>query len=474
MLRAFTTQENAGESFNATVTTRLANERWKPSPTWYATYGQTYLASLLNGSTVDAAHTLARSQSDIGRPAAGSDQFKQIFDAVRKVPISKGGGLFVDKSDLYQVEGQYNLTKALNNVAEVLVGGNFKRYVLNSEGTLFADTAGRIGINEMGGYVQVAKQIIDRVKLTVSGRYDKNQNFKGKFTPRATAVIKVAPNNNIRVSYQSAYRFPSTQQQWINLAVGSNTRLIGGVGGFINYFDLKNPSNPTFTVQSVLGGSPVAYGFPELKPESMNSIELGYKGLLAKGKVLVDAYVYSGVYKDFNSRIQVVKSATGSPAGLSNRANWLVYSVPSNNVGDVTSFGFGLGIDYRLPHNFTIGTNISSDEISEIPVGFTANFNSPKYRFNGNITNTGFGKKKRLGASIQYKWQDAFMYESDFVNSALPAVQLLDIQFSYKIPKTKSMIKVGGNNVLNQYYYNAAGNSQVGGLYYVSFGYNVY
>jgi hypothetical protein len=30
-LRAFTTQENAGESFNATVTTRLTNEAWKPS-----------------------------------------------------------------------------------------------------------------------------------------------------------------------------------------------------------------------------------------------------------------------------------------------------------------------------------------------------------------------------------------------------------------------------------------------------------
>jgi hypothetical protein len=33
---------------------------------------------------------------------------------------------------------------------------------------------------------------------------------------------------------------------------------------------------------------------------------------------------------------------------------------------------------------------------------------------------------------------------------------------------------LGANNLLNQYYVNAAANSMVGGLYYVSFGYNVF
>jgi len=53
-------------------------------------------------------------------------------------------------------------------------------------------------------------------------------------------------------------------------------------------------------------------------------------------------------------------------------------------------------------------------------------------------------------------------------------VQTVDAQFSYKLPKSKSILKIGANNLLNQYYYNAVGNSYVGGLYYVSFGYNIY
>ena len=76
----------------------------------------------------------------------------------------------------------------------------YKRYVLNSEGTLFADSAGTIGINEYGAYVQATKNLFDNfLKLTVSGRYDKNQNFKGRFTPRVTALIRIAENNNIRL-----------------------------------------------------------------------------------------------------------------------------------------------------------------------------------------------------------------------------------------------------------------------------------
>ncbi len=106
-LRGYTTQENAGESFNATVTTQFTNEAWKPSggaTGWYAQYGQAYLAAKLAGAQDFDAHTLARATADVGRPAANSTQFKQLFNRVRLVPISSGGGLFVDKTDLYNID----------------------------------------------------------------------------------------------------------------------------------------------------------------------------------------------------------------------------------------------------------------------------------------------------------------------------------------------------------------------------------
>jgi outer membrane receptor for ferrienterochelin and colicin len=292
LLRAYTTQENAGQSFNATVTTRLLNEAWKPSQTWYTQYATTYLNAVSSGRPDFEAHTLARAAADVGMPAAGSDQFKTLFNRVRSIPIKNGGGLFVDKTNLYNVEGQLNLSDYTSKIADIIIGGNFKRYVLNSEGTLFADTSGKINIDEYGGYIQASRQIVDRVKLTVSGRYDKNSNFDGRFTPRATALFKVAENKNIRVSYQTAYRFPSTQQQYIDLKVGAGTRLIGGNELFVNKYNLTG--NPSYYYTSLQAGTPQQVTNFNFKPESVSTYELGYKGLHMNDRMLIDVYGYYG------------------------------------------------------------------------------------------------------------------------------------------------------------------------------------
>jgi hypothetical protein len=121
-----------------------------------------------------------------------------------------------------------------------------------------------------------------------------------------------------------------------------------------------------------------------------------------------------------------------------------------------------------------VGGNLSSDELKDVPAGFKTYFSTPKYRANINFGNNGFLYKKRVGFNVVYRWQDAFYYESDFANGNVNAVHTLDAQISYKIPAGKSIIKIGANNLLNEYYTNGMGNSVIGGLYYVSFGYNVF
>lgn len=472
-LRAYTTQENAGESFNATVTTRLANEAWKASPGatgWFAQYGQAFLSSKLAGQSDYDAHQAARAVADVGRPEAGSAEWKRIFDSVRAKPISQGGGLFVDKTDLYNYEGQYNFSEMFNNVVDFLVGGNFKKYVLNSEGTLFADSTGTIPINEYGGYAQLSKQL-GIVRLTLGGRYDKNQNFEGRFTPRATAVFTVAKNNNIRVSYQTAYRFPSTQQQWINLNVGGNTRLIGGQEQFWDFYNFR--SNKVYYLNDLRQGTAKEYDYVKYKPETVSSFELGYKGLLADDRLMIDIYGYYGMYKDFITRTLLVQNRTSAAISQADTLNGNIFSVPTNIREGVKTYGFGIGLDYRLPSNFVIAANLSSDVLSDVPVGFVSFFNAPKYRFNASFGNTGFGNQNRMSFNIAYRWQDSFYYNGDFANGRVPKINTLDAQISYKLPAAKSVIKLGGTNILNQYYVNAIGNARVGGLYYIGFGYNL-
>jgi outer membrane receptor protein involved in Fe transport len=482
-IKAYTTHENAGESFNATITTRLFNEAWKASSTWYVQYMAAYTNARAAGADLLLSHATARSFADQGRPT-GFIGNSDLFKSVAGKPISQGGGLFLDQSRLNVFEGQYNLSddlKLTEKGTDVLVGASSKQYVLNSQGTLFADTAGNIKINELGAYLQISQKFLnDALKVTVSGRYDKNSNFQGRFTPRASAVVKLAKDHNLRFSYQQAYRFPTTQNQWINLTVGGGIKLIGGLPQLKNFYNFSG--NPTYTPESVAtyratgnATALVQQQYGDFKPESMQSFEVGYKGLIAN-KLLIDVYSYWASYKDFLSSVNAYQArvaSAGAPALLSDASSF-IYTVSVNTPGSVKTSGWGASAEYLLPKNFSFSGNLYHDEIGALPGGFISYFNTPKYRMNLALNNSGFGKDNRYGFSIQYRWANTFYYEGTFASGMLPWIRTVDAVVSYKLPATKSIIKIGGTNIFNKYYRTAFGSPQFGGLYYISFGYNVF
>jgi outer membrane receptor protein involved in Fe transport len=495
-IRAYATHENSGSSFNGTIATRTFNEAWKPSSSWYPQYMAAYVSAITTpGVNSYFAHNAARTFADQGRPT-GFIGNHPLFQSIVRTPIGKKvagmngleGGQFMDRSRLNVVDAQYNLTEALGlakSGTDFLVGFNTKQYQLNSEGTIFADTLGAININEFGAYGQLSQKLFKEiVKVTISGRYDKNTNFAGRFTPRASAVIKLKQDHNIRLSYQTAYRFPTTQNQWINLLVGGGTRLMGGLPQLRDYYNFGG--NPGFTLASVqafgasaMAGAPnptllKAQNFGEFKPESSTSFEVGYKGLFGK-MLLIDAYMYNSKYQNFISGVTVLQSrGSYNPMNLLFESSRIAYSISTNAPGEVTVKGWGASADFLLPKNFTIGANLYSDEIGDLPAGFVSYFNTSKYRANLTFANSGFGTNNRYGFNLVYRTVSDFFYEGTFGTGQMPGYKTLDGQVSYKFPAIKSIVKVGGTNLLNKYYRTGWGNPSIGGLYYVSFAYNVF
>lgn len=490
-LRGYTTQERSGDAYAIGTLAQLVNEAWKPSQQWYPQYFQTfggasyqtyataYLTALGGGAdaaTAQAAalgavssnfgtfHNAARSTADNGRLIPGTPEFNQTVEQIKKGPIPQGAR-FVDKTNLYHYEGMYNFKNQIDFM-EIIVGGNYRVYDLNSEGTLFAtdDDGNEFNIKEYGAYLQAAKRFFnDNFKLTGSMRYDKNENFKGQFSPRVTGVYTIANNHNLRASYQTGFRIPTTQDQYIDLLT-PQARLIGGLPLFRSKYDLQG----AFTLESVLSGSPELYEFSEFKPERALVYEFGYKGLIAN-KLLVDAYYYSTTYKDFIGGQVIVKN----PGTLSQQ----VFSLPDNLSEDLKAHGWALGLDYSLPKGFTIGGNVAFNKLTnedELPDGFQAAYNTPEYRYN-----ISFGYRehnKNLGFNIVWRHQDSYLWQSSFVGPAvrvqeqsiMPEFSTLDAQVSYKVKSLKSIIKIGGSNILNEAYQSNWGNPTVGALYYIS------
>ncbi|TVP49671.1 MAG: TonB-dependent receptor [Mongoliibacter sp.] len=512
-LRAYTTIENSGDSFIADLTGVAINDRWKSNSDWFGQYAGAYLTNLLQGQGVApgqmgtpeqqaAAHRFARGVADTGRIMPGTPEFDAAARAVRGEVIPQGS-LFDDRSRMNMLEGQYDFKNEIDFM-DLQVGGSYRVYDLRSNGTIFADTEGNdITIQEIGAFAQGAKRFIDdKLKITGSLRYDKNENFKGQFNPRLSGVFTEG-NNNFRVSYQTGFRNPTTQGQHIDLNVVS-ARLIGGLpfyrekyNIFENSFSLASVNN---YVAAVGGGlSPVdpratgllerVESLPELKPERVQSFEVGYKSLIADNRLLIDAAYYYNIYNDFITQT-AVRRAPGpvfpgampnTDQGALNAINAPTLLTPITTPGmentfqtytnivdeEIRAHGAAIGLTYSLPSNFTLSGNYNFNRlISNIGDDFLNDFNTPEHK-----TNITFANRKvtdKLGFGVTYRYQSAFRWESTFAAGDVPEIHNFDAQVSYRLKDLKSILKLGGSNLFNQRYIQNFGGPTIGAIYYIS------
>jgi iron complex outermembrane recepter protein len=495
-VRGYVTATNAGDSYNMAALGGQINERISPTAAeWAPTYGQTYVLAMqgyvpgVAAGDSFAAHEAAREAADASRPLPGSAEFEALAESVRNDYFQRApaGAKFIDNSRLYHGEFNYNFADKIS-FAEVQLGGNFRRYSLFSDGTIFnedpedGENFERINIDEFGFYTQVSKTFAEALKLTGSLRFDKNENFEGRITPRLSAVYTFSETHNIRASFQTGFRNPDTQAQYIYFPVGTNT-LLGSArsnaeryglheGGAytIDSYNAYLASGGSLSSGTPSGGDPSLLRdvyIPYIGPEQLQSYEIGYKGIFSNN-FLIDLNGYYTQYTDFiGGDDYVLKSPAQHhnetvPAGT-------VYSAYVNHPEDVTSFGVGLGITYNLPRNFALNGTYSYatfDDNSEGGSEFRAGFNTPENKFT-----VGIGNRKltdNLGFSVNFRWQEEFLWQSDFGFWNVPEFGVLDAQLSYKVPSIKTIFKLGGTNLAGKDYRTNLGGPFIGQQYYLS------
>lgn len=507
-LRGYQSATDAGKSYNLTALGTFMNETYSPSSTeWVPAFISAYQGSIPGVSAADV--NAARAFADRNRPTPGTPEFTNLVDLVKanffqKTPtgtfsgiqdgiarIARGGGSFFDNSKLNHIEGNY---KFFNQIkwAEIQIGGNFRQYDLFSNGTIFNEAPAdgvnfsRVVINEFGGYAQIAKTFAEKLKITGSLRYDKNENFDGQLSPRLSAVYELDKNNNLRASFQTGFRNPDTQAQFIFFPTAGPT-LLGSAEKNAGRYGVHNGGSWTqssFTAFRNAGGTLAADGTPTgsataialletanvayVQPEQLQSFELGYKGLVFS-KLLVDLNGYYTSYTNFlGSQIVAAKLPTTHQNVVS--APGRLFSLYNNSPQEIKSYGVGLGLTYSLPKNFIVNGNYNwADLDAEETAEFNAGFNTPNNRFSIGIGNRKVAKN--LGFNINYRWQEDFVWISSFGNNlpaVIPSFGVLDAQVNYKVSAIKSMIKIGATNLGGGDYRTNLGSPFVGQQYYIS------
>jgi len=479
-VRSYYVWENSGDSYNAGGAGAMINEAWKPSEKWFEDYIASYTQQILLGASEEDALKFARlvaenrdehgnvfNPSENAFPIAGSDEFNQYFDHVIQTPIADGGARVLDKSKMFHTEAMYNFSRYIPWF-DLQAGASYRNYNINSEGTVFADTPGNpIKINQFGGYVQLNKEFLDEhLRVTLAARYDKNEFFKGRATPRLSLVYSVDNDldHTIRGSVQTAYRFPSIADQWVNLDVGA-FRVIGGLPEVQALYDFDtNPVYPLSSANPVIGEPVLDDGpfiIPEFEPERVTAYEIGYKGLFLKKLLFLDSYVFVNRYNGFLATQVLVQN----PYEEDERRFQTTISTDE----PVTAWGWALGLDMLLPKGFFASGNVAYNALESIndrPPGFQSRFNTPRYRFNLSV-----GKRQfhdQVGFKISYRWQDTFLWESAFGVAQIPSYATLDAQVSYTFESLFTTVKIGGSNTLNNWYTTSFGSASIGGLYYMT------
>jgi hypothetical protein len=487
--RAYTTQEKDLQTLVAGSTAQLINEAWKPSydantgDGWYPQFTGALIGALAGGQTQQQAYWTARQFADIGMPAVGSAQFNQLKDSISSTPITAGGTQFLDRSKLYNAEFQYNFASLVHFV-NIIGGLNYRLYHLNSQGTLFPDAAGPINVYEYSAYVQIAKTVMDnRLTLTASVRDDKNTLFtQPRFTSRFSAVLEVAKENYLRFSYQNAYSFPSNIQSLQNTlngynsyASGGSTRLLDGTYQFNEYAPYTLTSVMTYQ-QTHDPASLQKFIYNDIKPQSVNAFELGYSSLIAK-RVMIDVLGYFSTWQNFIGYTNVANTpGTQDPTAFLDHSTYVQYNIAFNGGQTVNTYGFAGSVSVDLRKNFLFKVNYFSDYLHNTNNSQVNNFNTPSYHINFEFSNTGFGNGQRWSFSTALRYKPAYYYvvTGNFASGTVPSSLVLDAQVSYKMPSIHSSFKLGSTNLTNKYYSTAVGNPAIGGVYYVTYAYNVF
>ena len=502
-LRGYVVSDDAGDSYDMVFTGININRAWKDDNTWFGEYVGNYVAATLGGATNEAAHAAGRAAAESGRFEPGSAGFKQAFKESVNDPDLSTGSKFQDASKYYHVDGNYNFSH-LTDFADIQVGTSYRRYSLNSSGTIYTDFDGAIDYSEFGIYTQIQKKFdlseSSSLKLTGSIRYDKSEFFDGFLSPRLSAGFTINKNHNIRASVQTGFRNPTTQDLFIGLDAG-RAILVGSAPDNLDRYSrsygvsgggqaLGVPASVvqtgraayenSYSLSSVqaLGatGNPAVLEIanPEVvKPEQVTSAEIGYRGKL--DKVIVDFSAYRNSYKDFISQETVIAPLYGtvgdgalSVAAIAN-ADYKAYSTYTNAEADVNSYGASIGLSTKIFGDYDLSANYTYSKLDfdqEAYPDFVTNFNTPEHKFKASLGNTDLFKN--FGFNLAYRFTDDYFWEASFGNGLVPEYHTLDAQINLRVPSMKSTFKAGGTNLLGNEYFTAFGTGFIGSMYYVS------
>lgn len=514
-LLGYTTWQNSGNSYDVSILADNLISSAKSDENWYRDYRIAFRRGVgLFGISAndyeearkfaDSEVTLIRGEDVSARYKPGTKRFEEKTAQIKNSTDYNKGAAIRDNSQLYHLQTAYNIEELLLNT-DLELGGDFRLYDINSNGTVFPDTTSNNITNyEFGGYISLSSSLLDQnLNIQSSVRIDKNENFGYQLSPTVAFSYSKDKKNYFRFSYQNGFRYPGLREQFLNKDLG-NARLVGGLPEVVGQYHLAGNSITTQAIDEFnsavvrdMNKSPYypkeysrpqaelnnlsileegilkAGAFNNIETEIANTFEVGYKRVITKN-LYFDLNYYVSLYNNFIGITRVVKPRTSPSLDIYEAAGQINAStehekfyVYSNADGRLMVHGLSFNIEY-LSGGFMTGlngtyTNLLKD--SEDPI--VPGFNTPPLKLNfewghRNITD-------RFGFKMVYRLRSKYEWRSPFVDGTIDTYGHFDFQFNLALPSVSGNLKFGVTNWGIEKYYNIYGGPSIGSILFATY-----
>ncbi len=404
-------------------------------PNWFA---QAYMTQSLSGDTYQLN---GYAQNRLRFPSITDDSVRHLSD-------------FPASGRLMAAEIQNTFVVPQLNSLRLTYGGQFRHDVVSSKRQWLVDrlTGEDIETDQKGVYGQADLPIVPMLRAVFAARYDKHELFDAQWSPKAALLFTPVQDQTIRATFNRAFKSPTVLQYGFFLpdfspAVG----VFGNADGFI----LKTAA-----------GVEVSRIDP-IEPETNDTYELGYKGVIAN-RLFVDITGYRSKFKKFMSPLVIIanplapSSTGGASLAYNARTGEVLKSATANplqipltyfNVGDAQITGTDMGLKFLVTPTVAINGTASLQTLDTVykktalaaETEATA-FNSPTTKFNVGMDFANIWNNQLRGA-FTVRYVNGYRFRSGLNVGKVPTFSTFDFTAGYKIPGVGASVNLSVQNL---------------------------
>lgn len=301
-----------------------------------------------------------------------------------------------------------------------------------------------------GVYGQFEYDLTEKFRTVISARYDESSLYDDQFSPRIAFVYSVTPQHTLRLNYGEAFQSPNYSEFFLQVPVAAPVTAFAG---------LQNLFCAPFNVDCQLGAIPVkALGNPTAEVEEVETLEIGYSGILGKKSFLTVDYYQSSLTNFISDLLPAFNPATGflnpnfgpyqAPSALpdpirSALAATLLGLVPTltndpitgaplingvtyTNFGEVDTQGVEVGLNSNLTEHWLLNFTFNWFDFD---TDDAVDPNAPETQFGIGLTYVA----DKYDVSVKFRHVDGFFWNAGVFSGDIPSYDLVDLQATYRI-----------------------------------------